>query len=257
MGSVSVTLTTITSTGDQSAGLPTATHDVGEMLEYGREVSGGANGRNDKAIARWINSGIGWIYPQLPDWAFEATFSVSTVSGTAAYALDAAAYLYRRLVPGTVTLDSEPIAAYPHKAWAKLKDDNDDLTPGSSATRYIVQDRQRATDGISYIELYPVPTSVLTLAGSYVYFPGKVSIDEEGATIPLPPQAWSALEHYIAWCAMKKIGRSAQDGDRAKNDLDEVMGNLMHDMSKRGPGAPMRVKTNNAPYLKVRDYSGF
>jgi len=253
MGSISVTAASITTTGDQSAGLPTATHDVGEMLEYGKSVSGRGNERH---IIRWINSGIQWIYPQLPDWAFVSTFSISTVSGTAAYVLDSSSYLYRRLVSGTVTLDGYAISGYPHHDWADFKKDNANDTFNAEDTLYIIQDRQRSTDGISYIELFPVPTSVLTLAGSYVYFPGKVLLDEESATIPLPPQAAIALEHYIDWRAAKKIGRSAADGDRAKMALDEVVNNIAFDMNKRGDGAPIRVETNNAPYRVIRDYNG-
>jgi len=251
-GSTTVSLTPITSTGDQSAGLPTATHDVGEMLEYGKSVSGRGNERH---IIRWINSGIQWLYPQLPDWSYVSSFSISTVSGTAAYALDSSSYLYRRLKSGTVTLDGYAIKAYPHFDWAGYKKKNVSLTAETEDVKFIVQDRQRTADGISYIELFPVPTSVLTLAGSYVYSPGKVFIDEESSTIPLPPQAAIALEHYIDWRAAKMMGRSAADGDRAKMALDEVVNNISFDMKKRGDGAPIRIETSNPPYRQVRDYN--
>lgn len=255
MADTTVTLTEITSTGDYSAGLPSTRHSVGDMLEYGRRQSNGANGRYDEKIIDWINDGIQDIYPNLPDFAFVYEFSKTTSSGTSEYAIDTASYLYRRIVPGTVRLDGDPIPAYPYHDWARYKDDNEFTTTSSSNTSYVIQPRQRPTDGLTYIELYPVPSSSETLAGSYVYIPGDIQQDEESASIPLPPQAKGVLRKYVYWQTRVMMGNSIQDIQLAQQAYQASLAVLKNDMNKRGNGSPVKREANQAPYRNYKIFN--
>ena len=230
MSSSTETGTSISGTGTVSSnGFST----LGTYLTDWRGQFGAKSGNRDALIVRHINIGVADIARQMPDDKLTYSFSISVVSGTAAYALDVSTQRFKRMTEGSVKLtDGSSNVSIPqplpyHAIEGFKASDNG----ASGACAYYAIQPHRVQD-LTQIELYDTPAASYTLTGQYIYRPGRLSVGQDGTAIPLPEECQDALDAWMDYCSAKDVGRAVTEVQDRLNFYRMIREEFAHDERK-------------------------
>ena len=206
---------------------------LGSMLDDYRGQIGGIGGTRDSRIVQWINQAVQDIAGVLPDDILLASFSVPVVSGTTTYDLDSATYLFKDLFPDTVQVTdaSGEVTVPPYKAyhtWQPFKV-NDDGSAGQMSYYTILP---VTSSGRRQIEFYTAPTASYTVTGSFVYWPGRLTVGQDETAIPLPGPCQYAVELFLDWKAAQFSGRAQGDIQMTQNTYETKRMELSHQLHR-------------------------